>query len=433
MLIEAAPLAKIAAALRDGEIDALDYVQRVCDRLEAVDPQVQAFLPETGRRARLRREAQALKERFPYPTNRPPLYGVVVGVKDIYRVDSFATGAGSQLPPELFAGAEAACVTRLKAAGALVLGKTVTTEFAYFEPGPTRNPHQLQHTPGGSSSGSAAAVAAGLCPLALGSQTIGSTIRPAAFCGIVGFKASYGRIESAGVIYVAPSLDHVGLFTQDVEGMMLAASVLCEGWQNVRVESLPALGVPDGPYLEQASPEAQQAFEEQLSRLQKAGYTVRRVNALRNIAEITERHLQLMAGEMARVHTRWFTEYEALYRPRTTDMIRRGQELSNEELSAARGAQTGVRAELEGLMADNTIDLWVCPAAKGAAPEGLASTGDPVMSFPWTFAGLPTISLPAGFNAEGLPLGMQCIGALMDDERLLAWAAPLADALTAED
>jgi len=353
-----------------------------------------------------------------------------VGVKDIYRVDGFATGAGSQLPTELFAGDEAACVTRLRAAGALVLGKTVTTEFAYFEPGPTRNPHDLQHTPGGSSSGSAAAVAAGLCPLALGSQTIGSTIRPAAFCGVVGFKPSYGRIEPAGAIYVAPSLDHVGLFTQDVEGMMLAASALCEGWQKVRVESLPVLGVPDGPYLEQA---AQQAFEEQLSRLAEAGYTVRRVNALGNIAEITESHLQLMAGEMARVHSQWYAEYGALYRPRTAAMIRRGQQVSDEELSAARAAQTGLRAELEALMAENGIDLWVCPAAKGAAPEGLASTGDPAMSFPWTFAGMPTISLPAGFNAEGLPLGMQCVGALMDDERLLTWAAPLVDTLTAKD
>ena len=151
-----------------------------------------------------------------------------VGVKDIFHAAGFETRAGSQLPPELLTGPEADAVGRLRAAGCLILGKTVTTEFAYYEPEPTRNPHNLAHTPGGSSSGSAAAVAAGLAPLALGTQTIGSVIRPAAFCGIVGFKPSYGRISPEGLIFFSPSLDHVGLFTQDVAGMSLAAAVLCE-------------------------------------------------------------------------------------------------------------------------------------------------------------------------------------------------------------
>ncbi len=421
LLLQPAPLATTAAALRNGELDLLDYVEQVCDRLEAVDTQVQAFLPETDRRARLRQEAQALTERLPAPASRPPLYGVPVGVKDIFRVDGFPTRA------------EAACVTKLKAAGALILGKTVTTEFAFFEPGPTRNPHDLEHTPGGSSSGSAAAVAAGLCPLALGSQTIGSTIRPAAFCGVVGFKPSYGRIDASGVIYIAPSLDHVGLFTQDVEGMMLAASVLCEGWRSVQVTGLPMLGVPEGAYLEQASAEALRAFEEHVRCLETAGYTVRHVPTLGNIAEIVERHLQLMSGEMAHIHTRWFADYEALYRPRTSDLIRRGQQVNDGALNTARVMQSELRQELEALMSDNGVDLWICPAAKGPAPEGLASTGDPAMSFPWTFAGLPTISLPAGFDATGLPLGAQCVGAFMEDERLLGWAVNIADVVASQD
>src|SRR5262249_2824459 len=161
----------------------------------------------------------------------PSLYGVLIGVKDIFRATGFPTRAGSRLPPELLAGDEASCVTLLKSRGALILGKTVTAEFAYIDPGPTRNPYNLDHTPGGSSSGSAAAVAAGYCSLALGTQTIGSVIRPASYCGIVGFKPSYDRIPTDGVIHVSKALDHVGLLMQDVPGMALAASILCREWR----------------------------------------------------------------------------------------------------------------------------------------------------------------------------------------------------------
>lgn len=185
-------LFEIAASLRSDQLDLLTYIEEICGRIDALDRQIQALPPEPNRRARLVGEVAALKASFPDPGNRLPLYGVPVGVKDIFRVDGFLTRAGSRLPPELFAGPQTACVSTLRAAGALILGKTVTTEFAYREPGPTRNPHNLDHTPGGSSSGSAVAVAAGFCPLALGTQTIGSVIRPAAYCGIVGFKPSYG-------------------------------------------------------------------------------------------------------------------------------------------------------------------------------------------------------------------------------------------------
>jgi Asp-tRNA(Asn)/Glu-tRNA(Gln) amidotransferase A subunit family amidase len=428
-VLQSAPLSTTAAALRSGGLDLLAYIEQVCDRIKRIDVHIESFLSESDRFSRLKMEAKALEDRFPHPASRPLLYGVLVGVKDIFRVDGFATRAGSQLPPELFAGDEAACVRKLKAAGALVLGKTVTTVFAYFEPGPTRNPHNLKHTPGGSSSGSAAAVAAGLCPLALGTQTIGSIIRPAAFCGVVGFKPSYGRIDPTGVIFIAPSLDHVGLFTQDVEGMILAASVLCKDWQDAKAERLPVLGVPEGAYLQQTSAEGLQAFEEQLRLLERAGYTVRKVAALNNIAEIIQHHRALMAGEMAQIHREWFAEFESLYRPRTAEMNRMGQQVEAETLKKAHEIQMNLRAELEALMAETGIDLWVSPAALGPAPDGIESTGDPAMSFPWTFAGLPTVSLPAGYSASSLPLGMQCVGAFGSDEQLLAWAKNLADSL----
>jgi Asp-tRNA(Asn)/Glu-tRNA(Gln) amidotransferase A subunit family amidase len=341
-------------------------------------------------------------------------------------VEGFVTRAGSGLPPVLFAGAEASCVTALRRAGALILGKTVTTEFAYFEPGPTRNPHRLTHTPGGSSSGSAAAVAAGYCPLALGTQTSGSVIRPAAFCGVAGFKPTYGRIPIDGVIPFAASLDTVGFFTRDARGLGLAASVLCDGWRSAPAETeagaLPTLGVPEGPYLAQASPEALAAFEQQVARLQAAGCRVQRVAALDDIATITRRHNRLAAGEMAQVHAAWFVEHESHYRPRTAALIREGQTVSAEELAAARAGQAALRRELEALMAAHGIRAWLCPAAMGPAPEGLGSTGDPAMNLVWTHAGLPALTLPAGVAPNGLPLGLQCVAAAGEDEWLVAFA-----------
>ncbi|MBI4771596.1 MAG: amidase, partial [Chloroflexi bacterium] len=224
-------LPDLAGALRNGDLPLTTYLAALEAHFSAREPAVLAFLPEPDRFDRLRREAAALLERYPDPDARPPLFGAPVGVKDIFHVAGFPTRAGSRLPPEALAGPEADSVRALKAAGALILGKTVSTEFAYFGPGPTRNPHAPDHTPGGSSSGSAAAVAAGLCPLALGTQTIGSIIRPAAFCGVVGFKPGYERVSRAGVIPLSPSLDHVGVFAAEVAGVALAARVLVGDWR----------------------------------------------------------------------------------------------------------------------------------------------------------------------------------------------------------
>ncbi|MDQ3007957.1 MAG: amidase, partial [Chloroflexota bacterium] len=190
-------------------------------------------IPEEDRFGRLHEDAETLVLSYPDLITRPSLFGALVGVKDIFHVEGFVTQAGSRLLSGLLQGTEAKSVTRLKEAGALIFGKTVTTEFAYFFPGPTRNPHNPEHTPGGSSSGSAAAVAAGFCHMALGTQTIGSIIRPAAFCGVVGFKPTYDRISREGVIPLSPSLDHIGFFTSDVETAKHAAAVLIGDWRTV--------------------------------------------------------------------------------------------------------------------------------------------------------------------------------------------------------
>jgi Asp-tRNA(Asn)/Glu-tRNA(Gln) amidotransferase A subunit family amidase len=427
MYLHPAPLARIARDLVSGTLDLLDYINEACDLLEKVDPQVKAFLPEPDRRSRLLKEGQLLKSIYPDQSKRPPLYGVLIGVKDVYRVDGFSTRGGSKLDPEALAGPEADCVRLLRQAGALVMGKTVTTEFAYFEPGPTRNPHNLNHTPGGSSSGSAAAVAAGFAPLTLGTQTIGSVNRPAAFCGVVGYKPSYNRIPSGGLLYFSRSADHVGCFTQDVEGMILAARALVEDWQDISVNYKPVLGVPRGKYLEQTSDEGLKAFSEQLERLRDAGYTVKEINALDDIETIATWHRKLIAAEIALEHVELYAKYAALYRPRTAEIIEEGKAISKDDLEEGRKRQKLLREKLVTQMREAEIDLWVTPAAPGPAPEGIDATGNPAMNMPWTNAGLPSITIPAGRAENGLPLCLQFIAPFRGDELLLNWSIGIAE------
>ena len=422
----AAPLVETLWALRQGELSLQDYIAAVGRRLEENEAEIQALVPEEDRLERLALQAARLQERFPEPEGRPPLYGLLVGVKDVVRVAGLPTRAGSALPPEALEGEASPCVEALAEAGGLVLGKTATAEFAYFEPAPTRNPRNPAHTPGGSSSGSAAAVAAGYCPLALGTQTIGSVVRPAAYCGVVGFKPSAGRLPTGGLLHCSPSLDQLGFFAQDVVGVESVAAHLCGGWRTDAAAGQPVLGVPAGPYLEQASEAALEAFETQLEMLRAFGYTVQRVSALEDIEEIDGRHRRLMAAEMAKVHAELFAEYGDAYRPRSAEIVRRGGALGPEVLAEGRRSLRELRASLEDLRRGAGVDVWISPAATSTAPEGLESTGDPAMSLPWTHAGLPALSLPAGRSEAGLPWGLQCCAAFGRDEELLAWGRQLA-------
>jgi len=429
-LIRPHSLAAIAKALRSGHRDLIGYVEEMCARVAQIDPRVEALLPEPERLERLRKEAAGLQEKFSDPADRPPLYGVLIAVKDIFHVSGFVTRAGTEVPPHLFAGSEAAVVSLLRDAGALILGKSVTTEFAYFEPGPTRNPQNPAHTPGGSSSGSAAAVAAGYCALALGTQTIASVTRPAAFCGIVGFKPTLDRLPTEGLVYFSRTIDHVGLFTQDVAGMTLAASVLCRDWHADFVRGvLPVLGIPIGPYLDQVEPEAMAAFEKQVRFVEETGCTVKRIPVLADIEELNHLHRQMVFAEFAREHAEIYAQHAALYRPRTAEIIEIGKKVSEEALVAARANGPRLREQLKTSMLEAGIDLWVCPAACGPAPAGIHATGDPNMSLPWTHSGSPVVNLPAGRAKNGLPLALQFIAPFGADEALLSWAQVLNAAL----
>ena len=407
--------------LRSGELQLSDHL----DQLEAcfveMEPVIFSFVPEPRRWERIHREAAELEAKYPDHSKRPPLFGLPVGVKDIFRVDGLPTRAGSQLPADVLYGPESICVTQLREAGCLVLGKTITTEFAYFGPGPTRNPENPFHTQGGSSSGSAAAVAAGLVPVALGTQTIGSVNRPAAFCGIVGFKPTYDRISKENVMENATSHDHVGTLTQDVAGAEVIAQVLCKHF--VPIEPLEAsnvtFGIPSGPYLQAVESEVLAHFYQAAEKLEAAGYTVKRIEAMPNFHEIYKQHLIVNARESADYHAQ-FSDYHHLYGTKTLQLVQDGQHISDEALAKGRQCKIDTRNHLTELMDEHDLDAWITPGATSPAPLGYASTGDPIMQLPWTTSGLPTLNMKSGTHKNGLPLSLQMVVRWNQDETLFA-------------
>jgi Asp-tRNA(Asn)/Glu-tRNA(Gln) amidotransferase A subunit family amidase len=411
--------------LRSGRLPVLDLVADLEDRFREKESTVHAFVADTVDFERIWEEGGELARRYPNPEQRPPLYGLPVGVKDIFHVDGFPTTGGSRLPPELLAGPEGSAVRRLRQAGALILGKTVTTEFAYFAPGSTTNPWNARHTPGGSSSGSAAAVAAGLCPLALGTQTIASIIRPAAYCGVIGFKPSYDRIPRDGILELASSFDHVGTFTRSLAAAEDAAAALCDDWQPVPTLLRPILVLPEGPLLARAEDAARQHLDAIVRRLEERGFRILRLPVLDDLDAVVARHELVLAAQAARFHGPWFERLSHLYQPRTAKLLRDGLAVSDDQLAAAleecKEFRQGLVAALEGAGGD----LWLLPAATGPAPEGLHSTGDPILSLPWSQAGLPSLTLPAGQAQNRLPLGIQLVAGPGSDERLFAWARAL--------
>ena len=416
----------LSHSFRKNELSPRDLISSLQSHFDSREPEVLAFLPEPNRFERLLNDAEELVKKYPDPKQRPSLFGMTVGVKDIFHVDGFTTQAGSKLPSQDLQGNEAASVTQLKNAGALIMGKTVTTEFAYFTPGPTRNPHNPNHTPGGSSSGSAAAIGAGLCDVTLGTQTIGSVIRPAAFCGVVGFKPTYERISRAGVIPLSPTFDHIGMFAKDVEMTRVVANVLLKDWQEFMTPKVPVLGIPDGPYLACASDYARTHFEKICKFFADRGYKLRRVNIMDDFQEIRNRHDIIMSYDAARVHADWFSRHEDLYSQKFIDLVKRGLGVTDDKFKDALRERDEFRRKMTQTMVDNNIDVWICPPAIGPAPNGLESTGDPVMCLPWTQIGFPAINLPAGKYDEGLPMGLQVVGNWgMDEVLLLQWSSYL--------
>lgn len=410
--------------LRDDQVSANDQLREVCDRVAEVDGVVHAFVAEPGWQHRVLTTA----------TQPGTWSGIGIGVKDVIHVDGLPTAAGSLLPVAELAGPQASVISRLRGHGATIIGKTISAEFAVAAPGPTTNPHDRERTPGGSSSGSAAAVAAGEVPLALGTQTIGSIIRPAAYCGVVGFRPSVGRVGMDGVIPNSPSLDTLGWFTATVADAALAAEVIDDRWRPVVEPVRPlVLGIPAAAYLDQADADGRAAFAVQVERLRLAGHTIRPSELFAQTEDIGRQLFTINRWELARVHQAWFSRYVDRYRPETAAAIRQGQRIDPDDYRAAASWRQGFRNDYADTTAAAGVDLWIAPAATGVAPQGLSSTGDSVMSFPFSLVGSPVVAIPTGRDPGGLPFGLQCSTLVAQDERLLNLAGQIEAVFRAAD
>ncbi|ATU71728.1 amidase [Komagataeibacter xylinus] len=407
----------MVAALAEALIEAIDLTEPTLGAWHCFDPEY------------LRLQARQLDAR----PHKGRLHGLPVGIKDVIDTHDLPTGYGSRHYEGTRPASDAGCVAMLRAEGALIVGKTVSTEFAFVAPGKTRNPYDPAHTPGGSSSGSAAAVGAGVVPVALGTQTSGSTIRPAAFCGIVGYKPSYGLIDRTGIKVLCETLDTVGLLGWRVADVALVASVLAqrplEAQAGTAAQKL-RLGVFRPVFWHEATPAALAVFERALDRFRAAGHEIVELPDPGDFGALMAAHTAIMSWEVPRA-----LAYERLgdgagLQPRTYENIQISPVTTAQVYDAAQAVACRERALWKEAMTG--LDAVLTLPAPGEAPLGLSSTGNPVFNRGWTQLGLPCVSLPAGHGAGGMPLGVQCVGAMGADASLLAVATALETVLGAE-
>jgi Asp-tRNA(Asn)/Glu-tRNA(Gln) amidotransferase A subunit family amidase len=419
--------------MQEGLLTSVDLVQACLERIREVEPTVQAwqYLDE----AHALEQARAADERRRSGAGVGPLNGLPVGIKDIIDTTDMPTENGTVLHQGRMPRADAKVVAALRAAGAVILGKTVTTECAYFCPGKTRNPWNPEHTPGGSSSGSAAAVAALMAPLALGSQTNGSVIRPASFCGVYGFKPTHGLIPRTGILKLSRLLDHVGIFSRSLEDLALVAEELVaydEGDPDSRPRGhvpfldvleeeppiAPMLAFLKTPHWDRMAPEAREAFDELREAL---GERIEELELPPSAVDAWAWQKTVMEADMAANFEREWEKGRDKLSPQLRGLIERGREVKAVDYQrAVRGAERTTESFDELFM--ERYDAIVTPAALGTAPKGLDATGDPAFCTPWSLLGMPAVSLPLMQGADGLPLGVQLVGRRNFDARLLRTA-----------
>ena len=439
------PILQLRDWLAEGAVSALEVAEAHLAVIAAKEPQVQAwqFLDE----GLVRAQADALDAHRKAGRPLGPLHGVPVGIKDIIDTGDMPTGNGTQIDADRRPSRDANVVARLRAAGALIMGKTVSTEMAFMMPGKTRNPHDTARTPGGSSSGSAAAVAAGMVPLALGTQTMGSVIRPASFCGTYGFKPSHGLIGRTGVLLLSRTLDTLGVFARELEGAALVADVL-EGPDpddldvGPRASSrflehatseppvAPMFAIVRSAVWDEAEPAMQVAFDELADAL---GNHCDLVDPGPLFAEGHGAHRKVMAVEMARNLGRYLDRHPEAVSDRMRDFLVEGRQVGAIDYLGACDWRAVLNAGLERVF--ERYDAIITPPAAGEAPVGLDATGNPNFCALWTFLGVPAVTLPLMTGPNGMPLGVQLVGRKGEDGRLLRNARRLAQLLagTADD
>jgi aspartyl-tRNA(Asn)/glutamyl-tRNA(Gln) amidotransferase subunit A len=432
-------LVDAARAIRRKELSPVDLVDALLDRAAKVDGPVQAWalLDRDGARAAARRAADDLAR----GVLRGPMHGVPFGAKDIFYSAGLRTEGGSKVMAGFVPAYDATSVARLEAAGGILLGKLHTTEFATNDPAPTRNPWNLACTPGGSSSGSAAAVAARMVPFALGSQTIGSNVRPASYCGLVGLKPTFGRISTRGVMALSYTQDHVGLMARSVEDLALGLQIVA-GHDPADPSSSrepvpdylaaltrrrpPRIGVAREHFFERATPDVAHVTRAAVDRLAVAGATVEDVALPPSFGATFAAAYLITRSDTTSIHAERYAAKADLYRPSIRASIEIGMLIPGDLYVRALRIRSQFRRELRPTLA--RYDVLLTPTTPTPAPEGMA-TGDPRFQIPWSLSGFPSITVPCGFSASGLPLGVQLVSDMFTEAPLLAAAAWCEDVL----
>jgi len=416
----------VAREIQTGARTCMQVLEKCLDRIEEWEPRLKAWVV-VDRMGALE-QAEQLDLELAEGVWRGPLHGIPIGVKDLYDVAGLPTAVGFAPWSKSIASTDAQLVGALRSQGAIILGKTVTTQFAWVDPPATRNPWSLEHTPGGSSSGSSAAVACGMCLGALGSQTGGSIIRPASFCGVAGLKPSYGG-PSAGLFPFSPRLDHPGLIARSVGDLQLLHEGAFGGRsldQGSREESRseppsrsarpPRIAWLQGAFQERAERAAQGGMERAVRTLRATGAEVNPIPDLFDLDEMIEVHRTIMAHEASMLHAGMVGRYPGEYQPRIRALIEEGRNISDTAYWKALQYQDAWRSQAHEACED--IDVLLMPAALGPAPD-CSTTGDPIFNSPWSLSGWPAVSFPIELTAEGLPIAVQLVAPRLGDELLL--------------
>ncbi|HYT90211.1 MAG TPA: amidase, partial [Gemmataceae bacterium] len=423
-----------AEDIRHGRVTPLALLDTCLGKIDRSEERVRAWV--SVHRDSARADAERLTEEQRRGHWRGPLHGIPLGIKDIIDVFDWPTAAGSALWAKSVARHDATVVQRLRQAGAVLVGKTVTTQYASFDPPPTRNPWNVERTPGGSSSGSAAALACGMCLGALGSQTGGSITRPASFCGVAGCKPTYGRVSVHGIVPLAASMDHPGPMARSVHDLAIllraiagpdAYDPLCSNRSVPDYPALlehplqpPCLGLVRGLFQDMLEPEGLEFMDEVERILRRGGATLKEVALPASFAEVLPRHRIVMAVEAAAYHEPRLRRHPSDYGPNITQLLEEGLACPAPEYARTKEHQRQLTREMLGCFED--VDVLLTPATRGPAPAA-ATTGDPAFNSPWSYTGLPTVSLPGGWTADGLPLSIQLVGRPWKEAQVLAAAA----------
>ena len=422
-----------AKQIKSRDLSPVELVESLLSQYDSLEPSLNAWVYLD--REALLADAQQKQEELEKGVNVGPLHGVPIGLKDIYYTAGIPTTACSKVYEGFVPEYDATTVTLLKNAGAIMMGKTVTTEFACMDPSPTKNPWNPAHTPGGSSSGSAVAVATRMCPAALGSQTVGSVLRPASYNGVVGFKPTFGRVSRYGVIPVSWSLDHVGWMARSVEDAALLMQVMAVADPNEPITvGLPAddfmagLASPSAPriglirrfFYDNSDEETRKHTDGIVDQLSRAGATIEEIPLPNSIDTAMEDQRTIMAVEGAAFHQPMYERQSQDYQPKLREMLRQGLATDGQTYSRALERRQQFTAEMQALA--GKADVLLTPSTPTPALPDITNTGNTMFQGPWTSCGLPVITIPSGLAASGLPFGVQLASAPFSEPKLLAAA-----------